>query len=368
MGQEGRGNMHHRVERLRDYMKKENIDGMLIASKANRRYLSGFSGSNAMLYISLGKQQLITDFRYIEQVKQECPDFECVDQAQLGQLKTAMMLAERDKAKRMGFEAQHITYSEFVDMSTYQSFEWIPTTHVVENLRQIKDSEEISKLREAERIGDLAFKAIIPFIEASWKEGLTENAIALKLEQVMRQNGATGLSFDTIVATGAKSSLPHAQPSEEKLKKGDFVVMDFGCIYKGYCSDMTRTVVIGEASSKHLEIYEIVLRAQKAALEGIRIGLKGSEVDAIARQIIMEAGYGDCFGHGLGHSVGLEIHESPRFSPLENTLIQPGMIMTVEPGIYVPGFGGVRIEDMIVVKEQGIENLTHSPKELIIIQ
>ena len=169
------------------------------------------------------------------------------------------------------------------------------------------------------------------------------------------------------MASGAKSSLPHATPSDDLLKKGDFVVMDFGCKYEGYCSDMTRTIVLGEATPKHVEIYETVLKAQQAALEGIYPGLKGKDVDAIAREIISDANYGDYFGHGLGHAVGVEIHENPRFSPAEEQVIKEGMVLTVEPGIYLPGFGGVRIEDMVAVTKDGIKNFTHSPKNLIII-
>ena len=169
----------------------------------------------------------------------------------------------------------------------------------------------------------------VPFIKENWKKGLSENEVALQLEQTMRRLGASGLSFSSIVASGAKSSLPHAQPNDDLLKHGDFVVMDFGCIYKGYCSDMTRTIVLGEASEKHLEIYHLVLKAQEAALKAIKPGMTGKEVDAVARDIIAEAGYGDCFGHGLGHAVGLEIHENPRFSKLDPTVIKPGMVITV---------------------------------------
>ncbi len=360
--------MNKRIQNLRNYMKVEGLDALLIGSEANRRYLSGFTGSNAMLYISLKKLMLVTDFRYLEQVAKEAPDFTCVDQGQKGLLATTVACAEEEGVKRIGFEAQHTTYSNYLELSRHAAFEWVPTTKSVELLRQIKDEDELEKLRKAEAIGDLAFKEVIPFIEANWKRGLSENEITLHLEQSMRRHGASGLSFSAIVAAGAKSSLCHAQPGEETLQAGDFVVMDFGCIYEGYCSDMTRTIVIGEASEKHLKIYEIVLRAQKAALAAIRPGMKGSEVDAVARNIIKEAGYGEYFGHGLGHSVGIEIHENPRFSVAEMQEIKPGMVLTVEPGIYLPGFGGVRIEDMVVVTETGIENFTHSPKDLIIIK
>lgn len=353
--------------KLREYMKLNDLEGFLIGSQANRMYLSGFTGSSALLLITQDKQYIITDFRYLEQVAKECAAFTCIDQGKLGLLKTAFELAHKENCRKIAFEAEHISYSKYQEFIKESEIQWFPTEGVIEGQRQIKEENELEKLAKAESIGDLAFKQVIEFIKANWKKGLTEKEVALEIERVMRQNGASGCSFDTIVAAGAKSSLPHATPGDEVLKEGDFVVMDFGCVYEGYCSDMTRTVVIGEATPKHQEIYNTVLQAQKLALDGIRKGLKGKEVDAIARNYITEAGYGAYFGHGLGHSVGIEIHENPRFSMAEEQIIEPGMVLTVEPGIYLPEFGGVRIEDMIVVTEDGIKNLTHSPKELIII-
>ena len=239
--------------------------------------------------------------------------------------------------------------------------QWIPLAGRVDRLRRIKTPEEIGYMRRAEEIGDEAFEALLPLL----KPGMTELEAAAELEYQMKKRGAEGFSFDTIMASGIHSSMPHAIPSGKKLEAGDFITMDFGCTYQGYCSDMTRTVVMGKADEKQKEMYGIVLRAQRAALELIRAGLPGSRVDREAREIIEKAGYGDCFGHGLGHSVGLYIHEEPRLSPSDDTILEPGMIETVEPGIYVPGFGGVRIEDMVAVTEDGCENLTRSPKELL---
>ena len=358
----------NRIKKLQAYMTENKLDGFIIGSEANRMYLSGFTGSNAMLLITLKEEPIIvTDFRYLEQVSKQCPNFKCIDQKQKGALGTILEKAEALGLKQIGFEADYVSYSTYEEMQKGQGMTWVATKNVIERFRQIKEETELEKLAKAESIGDLAFKAIVPFIEKHWKNGLTENEVALEIERGMRQNGATGTSFNTIVASGAKSSLPHAVPSDDLLKKGDFLVMDFGCIYEGYCSDMTRTVVIGEVSEKHKEIYETVLAAQKAALEGIRPGLKGKEIDAMARDYIKNAGYGEYFGHGLGHSVGIEIHENPRFSMMEEQVIEENMVLTVEPGIYLPGFGGVRIEDMVVVTKDGIKNLTHSPKELIII-
>ena len=326
--------MNTRIEKLREYMKANDLNGFLIGSEANRMYLSGFTGSNAMLLITNSEQYIITDFRYLEQVAKECPDFICVDQGKIGLLRTAFDLACQANCKKIAFEAEHISYSRYQELVKESRIEWVPTEGVVERLREIKEETELEKLAKAESIGDIAFKEVIKFIEENWKKGITENEVALEIERVMRKNGASGNSFDTIVASGAKSSLPHAKPGDEFLKKGDFVVMDFGCIYEGYCSDMTRTIVIGEASPKHREIYDTVLKAQELALQGIRAGLKGKEVDAIARHYITEAGYGNYFGHGLGHSVGIEIHENPRFSMAEEQIIESGMVITVEPGIY----------------------------------
>ena len=360
--------INKRVQKLREQMEALNLDSILISNRSNIRYLSGFTGSSALVYITKDKQILITDFRYIEQATMQCPEFEIVNQTTKGLIGTAMEIAESHKDKHIGFESDHTNYSTYLSLKERNCFNFVPTKEVVENLRQIKDAAEIEKLREAERIGDLAFSHIIPFITMEYKNGLTETDIALELERFMRIHGASGNSFNPIVAAGSKSSLCHAVPGKETLHEGDFVVMDFGCIYEGYCSDMTRTVVIGQPSEKHLEIYNTVLEAQKAALAAIKIGMKGKEVDAVARKIIADAGYGDYFGHGLGHSVGIDIHENPRFSVAEERTIEKGMVLTVEPGIYLPGFGGVRIEDMVVVTEDGIENLTHSKKELIIIE
>ena len=194
---------------------------------------------------------------------------------------------------------------------------------------------------------------------------MTEKEVAAELEYSMKKHGAEGLSFSTIVASGLHSSMPHAIPTDKPIEKGDFVTMDFGCVYEGYCSDMTRTVVVGKADEKQKEIYEIVRRAQQNCLDHLRAGISGQEADGYAREVISDAGYGEYFGHGTGHSVGLVIHEEPRISPLDRTILRENMIETVEPGIYIPGFGGVRIEDMVVITADGYRNYAHSPKELI---
>lgn len=357
-----------KFQKILQYMENLKIDAMLISNLYNIRYMSGFVGSNGMLYISQTKQVLITDFRYIEQAEKQAPNYEIVNQGNDGLIKTVMKLAEKDNVRYIGFESVHTNYSTFLELNAYDNFKLIPTKDVVEDFRRIKSPEEIERLRKAESIGDIAFSHIISLINLEYQNGLTENDIALELERIMRKNGASGTSFSSIVAAGAKSSLCHAVPGNKVLNHGDFVVMDFGCIYEGYCSDMTRTIVIGEATKEQRKIYDTVLNAQLAALAAIKPGKTGFEIDKVARDFIKEAGYGDYFGHGLGHSTGLEIHENPRFSVLDQTILEPGMIMTVEPGIYVPNLGGVRIEDLVVITESGIENLTKSPKDMLIIQ
>lgn len=263
-------------------------------------------------------------------------------------------------------------YQAFVDTFakelTGMQVEFVPLEDAVNVYREVKTEDEIAKLARAEQIGDEAFTEIVKFIHENWKDGLTEQRVALQLEYEMRLRGAEGTSFDTIAASGSNSSLPHAMPQPKLLTEGDFLTMDFGCMYQGYCSDMTRTIHIGEVvESEQKKVYDTVLRAQLAALSVVKPGMVCSDVDKCARDIIADAGYGDYFGHGLGHSVGLFIHEEPRFSMKCDAVLKPGVVITVEPGIYLPGRFGVRIEDMIVVTEDGYQNLASSPKELICV-
>jgi len=229
--------------------------------------------------------------------------------------------------------------------------------------RMIKDETELQTIAKAEAIGDAAFTHILDYV----KPGVTEADIALEIEFFMKRQGASKLSFDTIVASGPNSSMPHAQVTNRKLQMGDFVTMDFGCVYQGYCSDMTRTVAIGEPTEEMRKVYQIVFDANIRAMEAIREGVKCNEIDAVARDYIKSQGYGDYFGHGLGHGVGLDIHEEPRFSPKCDVITKENMVITDEPGIYLPGRFGVRIEDLVVVKKDGYEKLSHSDKQLIVL-
>lgn len=358
--------MKNRIEQLRNRMKSLAVDAVYITSDYNYRYFSGFTGSSAYVLITAENAYLLTDFRYIEQANEECEGFEILDYYSTGGLeKNLRKIFEANNIKRIGFEDNQVkvsAYNKYIDLFHEMEFQPLGTT--LEYIRQVKDEVEIETIQKAAKIGDDAFLHILNFL----KPGVTEKEVAVELEHHMRKSGASKLSFDTIVASGERSSLPHAQPTDRKLQEGDFVTMDFGCIYNGYCSDMTRTVVIGKASEKQKEIYNIVLKAQKKALENIKAGVKGKIIDGYARDIIDEAGYRKNFGHGLGHGLGLEVHESPRFSILEESIIRENVVMSVEPGIYIEGFGGVRIEDLVLVTKDGIRNFVTSPKELIEIE
>lgn len=346
-----------------EVMKRLQADAIVVSEGNNMRYLSGFRGATGYLYLTRERQVLLTDSRYTVMAKAEAPDFEVIE-IQSGQTYGELLFAEMEKdgAKQVAYEDAYMLCQTFAQIQEKcENRLTIPLGKELDLLRAVKEEWELEYLAKAEAIGDAAFAHILNVI----KPGITEMAIAAELEYFMKMHGAETLSFETIVASGPNSAMPHAMPSERKLEKGDFVTMDFGCKYQGYCSDMTRTIVLGKANEKQKEIYQVVLDAQLSSLAALKAGLRGCDVDKVARDIIANAGYGDCFGHGLGHSVGLFIHEEPRLSRLCTDILLPNMIQTVEPGIYVAGFGGVRIEDMVVVTEDGCRNLAVSPKELI---
>lgn len=368
--------MEDRLFKLDSIIKGESLDVIFLTDGYNMHYLSGFSGHCGMLLVINDKKFGLTDSRYTEAMSIEAPMLEVVDIKQNGYSKTLSQLILENcgldkKGKiRIGFENQDISYSQFMsikkcfDEEFGERYVLCELGGKINELRMQKSMEEIERLEIAEKIGDDAFSHIVNYI----RPGMTEKQIALELEYTMKKLGADGLSFDTIVASGSNSSLPHAVPTDRKVQDGDFITMDFGCIYKGYCSDMTRTVFVGKnPSEKQQFIYDTVLKAQQESLKLIKPGMKCSDVDACARNIIKEAGFGDFFGHGLGHSVGLFIHEEPRLSPKCDVILKPGMILTCEPGIYLPGEFGVRIEDMVVVTKDGYKNLTASTKSLIYI-
>ena len=353
------------MTRLQKFVSKLNqleLDSAIIKGSYNIRYLSGFTGTDSYLYISKNSKKLLTDFRYTEQAEKQATDFEIIDYRKDGLFFTLNNIMKEENARNIGFEDNIFTYKEYIQFrEKLHNVKLISLGDIIERIRMIKDEKELEYIKKAASIGDLAYKHILEFVRPS----MTEKEIAFEIENCMKKNGAEKLSFDTIVASGINSSLPHAIPTDKKIEEGDFVTLDFGCIYKGYCSDMTRTFVFGKANQKQKEIYNIVLQAQLKALDEVKSGCVGREIDKIARDFITQKGYGQNFGHGLGHCVGLYIHEDPRFSIGDETVFQENMVVTVEPGIYIPGFGGVRIEDLVCVTKDGVNNFVSSPKQLI---
>ncbi|MEK4249670.1 MULTISPECIES: M24 family metallopeptidase [Paenibacillus] len=353
----------NRVEKLQQMLSEKQLEAIIIDSPINRRYLSGFTGSAGTLLITLEQSYLLTDFRYETQAVDQAAGFQVSIYATqpFDELKS---LFGKHGITRVAFEQDIVSFAQYKRYeAAFHGVELVGTSGLVEQLREIKDDQEISVIQEAATLADQTFAHILNYI----KPGVRELDIALEIEMFMRANGATSTSFDTIVASGERSALPHGVASERVIGNNEFVKLDFGAYYKGYCSDITRTVFVGQPTQKHLEIYNIVLEAQLYALEHIKAGMTGLEADACCRDIITNYGYGDRFGHSTGHGIGMEIHEAPRLSRLSDTLLTPGMTVTVEPGIYLPGFGGVRIEDDIVITQTGNQILTSSPKELILL-
>ena len=349
-----------KLAKLREKLREKDLDTLLVTGEHNRRYLSGFTGSAGTLVITADAAILITDFRYIEQATGQAPHFQIRRHDDF--LQTLEEVFSECGCHRVGFESDIVTYAQYIKwQEKMEHIEWVATPGLVEELRMIKTENELAQMEKAATIADRAWEQLLP----QMKPGATERELALELEFLMRRQGANGLAFDIILAAGPNGALPHAVPSDRPLQNGDLVVMDFGARYGGYCSDMTRTVVIGKACQRTRTLYNIVLEAQLAAVAAVKPGKTGIEVDKVAREIITQAGYGEQFGHGLGHGVGLAVHEEPRLSPKGETVLQPGMAVTVEPGIYIPDFGGVRIEDLVVVTETGCHILTNSPKEIL---
>ncbi len=347
-----------RLDKFREKMSGD-IDAYLVISDLNNRYLSGVNYSEGFLVITREKAYLFADSRYIEAAKKAKPEqFEVM---LLKGRRSELIKGILPSGYRIGFEDNMLTYAEF---SAYEKalpdYELIPCGGVIEQLRNIKDEGEKECIIKAQRIAEGAFEHVLGLISPD----ITESQVALELEYYMRSHGADGIAFETIAVSGSSSSLPHGIPADRKLEKG-FLTMDFGAKYNGYCSDMTRTVCIGKPDEEMKKVYNTVLSAQLAAIEYVAAGKKCCDCDKVARDIIYGAGYEGCFGHSLGHGVGLFIHEPIRVSPMSDELLVPGNIITAEPGIYIEGKYGVRIEDMLYITENGNENLTLAPKSLL---
>lgn len=352
-----------RLSRLRALLLEKRLEALFVTGSVNRHYLSGFTGSSGYLLITANKAYLLTDFRYMSQAPEQAKHFEVVEHRPKVS-ETLKELLGRERIRELGFEQQHMTYAAYVSYAAeLADIRLTPTDSLVERLRMVKDESELAVMQEAAELADKTFAHLLTEI----KPGITESDLALTIEFFMRKHGATSVSFETIVASGERSALPHGKASDRVLKSGEFVKFDFGAYYKGYCSDITRTVMLGKPGDKHRQLYDIVLEAQLYALEHMKPGMTGKEADALARDTIKRHGFGDYFGHSLGHGLGMEVHEAPRLSMMSDTVLQPGMTVTVEPGIYLPGFGGVRIEDDVVVTDTGVRRLTQSTKDFIII-
>lgn len=354
---------NNRLELLRTKMQQGGLQAFVISSTSNRRWLSGFTGSSGTLVVGLHKAWLLVDFRYIEQASQQAAHLECIKTTKLTEQLQALL--EEAAATQVGFESNHVTYTAWEKLQEVSAnVNWVPCINWVEEARACKDEEEIGLLATAAAQADNAFAAVLPMI----KPGISEKELAMQLEFSLRKAGAEAMAFPPIVVSGERGALPHGQPSDKAIRIGELITMDFGAVWQGYCSDMTRTVALGYVDERQREIYNIVLHAQQAAVAAVAAGLAGQAVDAVARRIISEAGYAEAFGHGLGHGVGLDVHEEyPRLSTSWQGELQPGMVCSVEPGIYLPGWGGVRIEDLVVVTPDGCRVLSNAPRDLMII-
>jgi len=350
-----------RLARLRARLAELALPGLLVTGRANVRYLSGFAGEG-FLVVTADGQWLVTDGRYEEEAAAAAPSFELVAYRREAELKERLRALAREAAvDRLGCEAAHLSLARhrwFAE--TLEGVELDPREGLVEELRRVKDAEEVARIRRALALAEEACARLLPRIGP----GRSERELALELEVTMRELGADGPAFDLIVAAGANASRPHARPGSRRLERGDLVILDFGAVWEGYHSDTTRTLVVGPPAPRQREVYEVVLAAQEAALSAVRPGATGEEVDRAARTVIEEAGYGERFLHGTGHGVGLEIHEAPRLSPGREDRLEAGMVVTVEPGVYLPGWGGVRLEDLVLVTEDGGRSLNGLPKEL----
>jgi len=340
---------------------------MLVTRLVNVRYLSGFTGSNAALLIRADDETpvLATDGRYRTQAAQQAPDAEIVIERACGPFLAGRAAA--DGVRRLGFESHVVTVDGFDALAREaRDVELVRAAGIVEALREIKDAGEIALLRLACEAADAALTDLVN--SGGLRQGRTERQVSRELESLMLDHGADGVSFETIVAAGANSAIPHHRPTDTVLAAGDFVKIDFGALVCGYHSDMTRTFVLGPAAQWQLDLYELVAAAQQAGRDAVSPGVALREVDAASRQVIADAGYADCFTHGLGHGVGLEIHEAPGISAAAAGTLLAGSAVTVEPGVYLPDRGGVRIEDTLVVGETAPDLLTQFPKELAILQ
>lgn len=350
-----------RIDKLNTAIEAKHLEAVVVLSDFNRRYLSGFTGTSGALIITKDNNLLLTDFRYIEQAIAQAPEFKIIKQegSLIDEVKKQL---EKLDVQNVGFEGDLVSYDTYLQLSkSYISL--ISISGMIEKIREVKDEAEIELIQKAANIVDEAYEYILTVAKA----GMTEQQLKAKLESKMLELGSEGTSFETIVASGERGALPHGVASDKVINSGELITLDFGAYYKGYSSDITRTFAIGEPDPKLKEIYNIVLEANQKGIDAAKKGITGKALDAIARDYIAEQGYGEAFGHSLGHGIGLDVHEGPNLSRKSEVSLDINNCVTIEPGIYIDGLGGVRIEDDILIKENGCERFTKSPKNLIIL-
>jgi Xaa-Pro aminopeptidase len=350
-----------RLGSIRDILKEKELDGLLLTGEVSRFYATGLKTSAGTVLLTPEAGVFITDFRYTEAAKAKLGGLFTVEQNTL-ERKTPDIIQEYvKKGRRLGVEADLMTMKNAAGWK--KLYKLVPAEQGIHDLRAVKDEAEIGAMRQAQRIAEKVYEEILTFL----RPGITERTVCAEIVYRLYKHGAEKPSFDPIVASGPNSSMPHAVPTDRVIENGDFVTLDFGCVYKGYCSDMTRTVAIGEADEEMRKVYGVVLEAQAAGIAAAKAGVIGKEVDAAARKVIADAGYGEFFGHGFGHGLGLEVHESPNANAAEEKTLPAGAVISAEPGIYLPGRFGVRIEDVLALTADGCVNLMFASKELTVV-
>ncbi len=351
-------------EKLRRELEGRGLDAFYVTSPINRRYISLFGSTDGAVLVTKQNQYFLTDSRYIEAARSALPDFTVqLTDAKNSYRELIRSTLEREGVRVLGFEDKAVSCADYRWMETSFPVRFEGAQDLLSDLRAVKSTGEIEKMIRAQRIAEAAFEQTLKVI----KLGMTEKEVAAELIYRMLKLGADGLSFDPIVVGGPRSSMPHGVPTDEKLAPGTFLTMDFGCIYDGYCSDMTRTVALSTCSDEMRKVYQTVLQAQSAGIDRAAAGVPGSDVHAAAADVIAQAGYGAYFGHGFGHGLGLQVHECNNASPSDHSELKSGNVISAEPGIYIPGRFGVRIEDVLVIGDKGCENITRTPKELLVI-
>lgn len=368
--------MNHgpRIKKVRQKMTEKGVSFLFVTNMTNIRYLCGFTGSNGSMLLATDGAHFFSDGRYKTQAGEQVEGADVSIYGTPDDFRDGIHKPLGTDRSKVAFEASHVSVLKSPQSGDgrpsleeiegyFEGHELVPTQGWVEEIRRVKDEDELRLIKAAAELADAGFAHIVERIEV----GKTERELALELEFFMRKSGADGVSFELIVAAGERSALPHARPTDKLVEKGRYLLFDLGCKVDGYCSDLTRTVIVGPADDRHREIYDLVLKAEEASLAAVRSGVTGVDLDRIARDIITDGGYGDAFSHGLGHGVGLDVHEEPRLSRISKDTLQAGNVVTVEPGVYLAGWGGVRIEDLVFVRAQNAEVLSAAPKELVVL-